>query len=151
MQLKRVLAVVAVSGVGLTACGYGGMTAPGDVNKDSATGSVAALVGPTWRLVTLEGATVVGGTELTAEFTGDSRVAGSSGCNRYFGRADAQTGKLSVGPLASTMMACQADGVMPQEQRYLAALQAATSFSVSGDELRVGRSASDVTLVYTSK
>jgi heat shock protein HslJ len=49
------------------------------------------------------------------------------------------------------MMACLADGVMPQEQRYLAALQAAKSFVVSGDELRLGRSASGVTLVYSSK
>lgn len=151
-MVKRVLAVmVAVSGMTLAGCNSGGMTSPDDTSKDSATGAVAALVGPTWRLVTLEGAKVVDGTQPTAEFTSDSRVSGSAGCNRYFGPAEAQTGKLSVGLLASTMMACQADGVMPQEQRYLAALQAATSFSVSGDELRLGRSASDVTLVYSSK
>jgi heat shock protein HslJ len=149
-NVKRALAVVAVSGIGLAGCGHGGMTAP-DQNKDSGTGAASALVGPTWRVVTIEGARVLDGTKLTATFSTDSRVSGSSGCNSYFGRADAKTGTLSVGPLASTMMACQADGVMPQEQRYLAALQAATSFIVSGDELRLGRSASDVTLVYSSK
>jgi heat shock protein HslJ len=102
-------------------------------------------------VVTIEGAKVLDGTQLTATFSTDSRVSGSSGCNSYFGSADAKTGTLSVGPLASTMMACLADGVMPQEQRYLAALQAAKSFVVSGDELRLGRSASGVTLVYSSK
>jgi META domain len=40
---------------------------------------------------------------------------------------------------------------MAQETRYLGALQSATRFSVSGDELRLGRSASDVTLVYSSR
>ena len=149
-NVKRALAVVALSGIGLSGCDSGGMTAP-DENKDSGTGAVSALVGPAWRVVTIDGAKVVAGTQLTATFSTDSRVSGSSGCNSYFGRADAKTGTLSVGPLASTMMACQADGVMPQEQRYLAALQAATSFVVSGDELRLGRSASDVSLVYSSK
>ena len=151
MQIvKRVLAVAAVSGIGLAGCDSGGMTAP-DANKESGTGSVAALVGPTWRVVTIEGAKVLDGTQLTASFTSDSRVSGSSGCNLYSGRAEAQTGRLSIGALAATLMACQADGVMPQEQRYLAALQAATTFSVSGNELRLGRSAPDVTLVYSSK
>jgi len=149
-MVKRILTIVAVSGFGLAGCNSGGMTAP-DENKDSGTGAVSALVGPTWRVVTIEGAKVLDGTQLTATFSTDSRVSGSSGCNLYSGRAAAQTGKLSVGPLASTLMACQADGVMPQEQRYLAALQAATSFTVSGDELRLGRSASDTTLVYSSK
>jgi heat shock protein HslJ len=149
-MVKRVLAIVAVSGIGLVGCDNGSMTAP-DESKDSGTGAVSALVGPTWHVVTIEGTKVLDGTQLTATFSADSRVSGSSGCNSYFGRADAKTGTLSVGPLASTMMACQADGVMPQEQRYLAALQAATSFTVSGDELRLGRSASDTTLVYSSK
>jgi heat shock protein HslJ len=148
--LKRLLAVVAVSGIGLAGCDSGGMTSP-DANKDSGTGSVSALVGPTWHVVTIDGAKVLDGTQLTATFSTDSRVSGSSGCNLYSGRAEAQTGRLAIGSLASTLMACQADGVMSQERRYLAALQAATSFSVSGDELRLGRSASEVTLVYSSK
>jgi hypothetical protein len=40
---------------------------------------------------------------------------------------------------------------MAQEAQYLAVFGAATSYSVNGDELRLGPSASEVTLVFTSR
>ncbi|MFN8093163.1 MAG: META domain-containing protein [Vicinamibacteria bacterium] len=90
-------------------------------------------------------------TTITAEFTADGRVAGRSGCNSYGGSAKAASGRLTVGELASTLMACQADGVMPQESRYLAALQAATAYAVAGGELRLGPSATAASLVFGSR
>ena len=77
-------------------------------------------------------------------------MSGSAGCNRYFGRARAESGRLSVGPLGSTMMACAQD-VMDQEMLYLASLQAATSYAIEGSELRLGPSAGQVTLVFASR
>ena len=100
--------------------------------------------------MSLGGKPVIGGTTLSAAFSGDGQVSGSSGCNRYFGRAQAESGRLSVGPLASTMMACAQDA-MDQERLYLAALQAATSYSIQGQELRLGPSAGQVTLVFASR
>jgi heat shock protein HslJ len=108
-------------------------------------------VGPTWRLTSIGGEPVFAQTTLTAEFSSDDRVSGSAGCNRYFGSARAEAGRLSVGRLASTLMACDPEGVMTQEYQYLASLQAATSYTIRGDELRLGPSATDVTLVFTSR
>ena len=121
------------------------LTSPDDASK------AEALVGPTWRLTTIEGQPVLAGSKVTAVFSAEARVSGNAGCNGYFGSAKLETGTLSIGALASTLMACVPDGVMSQETRYLAALQSATRFSVSGDELRLGRSTSDVTLVYSSR
>jgi heat shock protein HslJ len=48
-------------------------------------------------------------------------------------------------------MACEVNGVMSQEQRFLKLLQAASSYSVVGEELRLGPSANTVTLVFLSE
>jgi heat shock protein HslJ len=108
-----------------------------------------AVVGPTWRLVAMEGRPVLPGTRVTAEFTTDDRVAGSAGCNRYFGRAGVKGGgQLSVGLLGSTRMYCGADGVMDQEQAYFAALQNATTYQLANGELRLGPGGGASTLVF---
>jgi heat shock protein HslJ len=122
-------------------------------NAATPTGSTdtGALVGPTWTLVTLNGQPPVSGTTVTAVFTTESRVAGSAGCNSYFGRAAAETGRVSIGPLGSTLMACHPESVMAQESAYLRALETATRFVVSGDELRLGPSTTEATLVFSSR
>jgi heat shock protein HslJ len=144
MQLGwRGLAVALVMGaIALAGCNSGNPMGP------DAGGTGGMIVGPTWRLVSIDGQPPIEGTTLTAIFSEDARVAGSAGCNRYFGRANAVTGRMLVGPLGSTLMACEADGVMTQEQRFLELLQAASSYSVIGDELRLGPSANTVTLVF---
>jgi heat shock protein HslJ len=53
------------------------------------------------------------GKALTLDFstaTGQRRVSGFSGCNRYTGSYTLKNGGLSFGPLASTRMACQSAG-----------------------------------------
>jgi heat shock protein HslJ len=112
--------------------------------------SAAALQGTTWRLIAIGGQPVLEGTTVTAEFSSDSRVAGAAGCNRYSGSARAEAGRLEIGPLASTMRACASEGVMLQEERYLATIEAATHYVVDGTELRLGTSTHDVTLVYSA-
>ncbi len=136
---------VVVAVMGLAGCFSGNATLPSDATP------VGSLVGPTWRATSIVGQPVLSGPQVTAEFSAAERVAGTAGCNRYFGSAKAEAGRLSVGPLGATLMACAPDGVMAQEGRYLAALEAAKSYSRSGDELRLGPSASEVTLVFTSR
>ena len=140
----RWAAVLLVSGA-LAGCSSGSATSPDAVRHDA-----AALLGPTWRLVTIEGQPVLEGRTLTATFTSDARIEGSAGCNAYFGSAQAASGVIDISLLGSTLMACLPDSVMTQEGRYLGALHAAKTFSVSGDELRLGPSASEVTLVFKS-
>lgn len=135
--------VVAV--LGLSGCFSGNATSPSDPTP------AASLVGPVWRVTRIGGQPVLPGTTLTAEFSSDSRVAGSSGCNQYFGSATAEAGQIAMGPFGATRMACSPDDVMTQEARYLAALEAAKSYATTTDELRLGPSASVVTLVFSSR
>jgi len=138
-------AAAVLAAVGLTACGGGSVPPTGST-------SPVALVGPTWRLVQMQGQPVIDGTSVSAEFTSEARVAGKAGCNQYSGSARTEEGgRLVVGPLASTMMACSPQAVMDQETRYLAALQAAGSFAIDGAELRLGPTAATTTLVYSSR
>lgn len=73
--------------------------------------------------------------ELTADFS-NGRVTGTGGCNRFNGGYKTTGSQINIGPLASTFMACE-EGVMTQEGRYLKAMQAATRFQVSGENLEI--------------
>jgi heat shock protein HslJ len=118
----------------------------------SKTRAAETLVGPTWRLLTLNGRAALAGTRVTAVFTSDDRVAGSAGCNRYFGGAAAVAGaQLRVGLLGSTRMFCGAEGVMDQEQAYFEALQKATTYQVTSGELRLGPAAGVTSLVFRAE
>ena len=114
--------VVAV--MGLVGCFSGNATSPTEATP------AVSLVGPTWRVTSIGGQPVLSGTTITAEFSSEDRVAGTSGCNRYFGSAKAEAGRISMGPFGATLMACSPDGVMTQEARYLAALEAAKSYTI---------------------
>jgi heat shock protein HslJ/predicted small secreted protein len=112
---------------------------------------VPALAGPTWRLVTLEGRDALTGVLVTAAFGDDSRVSGSGGCNRYFGRAAVSGEQLTVGLLGTTMMYCGAEGVMAQEAAYHSALEKAKVYRVVDGRLQLGPAAGVVTLVYQAE
>jgi heat shock protein HslJ len=78
------------------------------------------------------------GTELTATFA-DDKVSGSGGCNTFSGSATTDGSDISIGPLASTMMACTDEAKSTQEQQYLQALELANTFEVVGDRLSLFR------------
>ena len=73
----------------------------------------------------------IAGTTLTAAFTPDGKVAGNAGCNTYNGEYKLDGTSLTVGPLATTMMACD-QAIMDQETQFLAALQTPTTVETSG-------------------
>jgi heat shock protein HslJ len=78
------------------------------------------------------------GTQLSVTFK-DGQVSGNSGCNRFHGPFKAEGNSLSIGPLATTRMLCSAEGVMAQEQAFLAALQTATTWAIDRGMLDVHR------------
>jgi heat shock protein HslJ len=147
-SLSRFAAVAVTASLLSAACATGNVTGPSDEVTASGSSDALTLVGPAWRLVSLAGDELVPETHVTAVFASDDRVTGSAGCNSYFGSAAAKGGRLAVGPLASTRMYCGAKVIMDQEQAYLAALQAATVYSLAAGELRLGPSNGVVTLVY---
>jgi heat shock protein HslJ len=87
------------------------------------------------------------GTTLTATFTADGHVGGNAGCNSYTGSYTLDGTSLTVGPLATTMMACD-QPIMDQEAKFLAALQVPTTVEPSGSTvtLRDASGATQVTL-----
>jgi heat shock protein HslJ len=118
----------------------------------SSVGAPVALEGPTWRLTSIDGHPALAGVRVTAVFASDAdRVAGSAGCNQYFGRAAVEGERLEVGDLGATKMFCTADGVMPQEAAYLSALARATVYSVAGRQLFLGPVSGAVSLVFEAE
>jgi len=101
--------------------------------------AAAPLENTYWRLVELGGTAAVpaeGAREAHLRFDGDSaRVAGSTGCNRLFGRYTRDGDGLRFGDAGTTRMACVDPRLAQQEQRLLAALSATTSHAVAGDTL----------------
>lgn len=104
---------------------------------------VASLVGTRWIASMINNgrgavSSLVAGTRVDAEFTGDGRVHGSGGCNRYSGSYALDGATLSFGEVASTMMLClEPEGVGEQEAAYFAALARVTTFRIEGDRLQL--------------
>ena len=102
-----------------------------------------------WSLTALGGSVLLDGTAITASF-GGVVVSGSAGCNQYSGgyAIDALAFALD-GPLATTLMACEA-AILDQELAYLTALASATRFSLVGDTLTIESGDGDLTFERAS-
>ncbi|MFV9505371.1 MAG: META domain-containing protein [Oscillochloridaceae bacterium umkhey_bin13] len=70
------------------------------------------------------------------EFSSEGQVAGSAGCNRFFGSFSGGEGSISFGPIGSTMMACS-DELMQQEMRVFQLLESAVSYSIADGTLTI--------------
>ena len=81
---------------------------------------------------------VLGDTELTAEFT-DGQVSGNAGCNSFGGAVETSGDDITIGPLQQTLRLCADPEVQQQEDHYLAALDLASTFLVTGDRLDLYR------------
>jgi heat shock protein HslJ len=97
------------------------------------------LTGTTWVLTSIATgdavSSTVAGTEVSLDLADDGRASGTAGCNRFSGGYEVDGDSLSFGPLAATKMFCGEDGVMEQEQRVFAALEATRSFTIDGSAL----------------
>ncbi len=95
---------------------------------------------------------VLTGTELTAVFGEDGTVAGNGGCNEYSGSYTVDGESIDIGPLASTMKLCnEPAGVDDQESQFFAALDAATTYQVSGDVLELRDDSGALQVSFTTK
>jgi heat shock protein HslJ len=136
--MGRFVLVFGVAALLLASCGSDEDAAPsGDVTDSP------------WRATQYldAGGTLTAPTEgaiLSAHFDGEE-VAGSAGCNNYFGAYTTDGDTIDIGPLASTQMFCEF--VMDQEMAYLTAMQSADTFEVSGETLEL-RQGDTVLVVY---
>ena len=93
---------------------------------------------------------VIEGTEITTLFGADGELSGSAGCNQYIGGYTVDGNAIQIDQLGSTMRFCaEPEGVMEQEQAFLAALQSAATFSIEGDKLEM-RTAGDAIAVMAT-
>lgn len=95
----------------------------------------ATLDGTAWVLVSLDGAPVVDGSEVTLQFGADNRVSGSGGCNSFGGPYLVDGDSIAFGMLASTLMACMDEDLMQQEAAFFQALNAVSSYAIEGNTL----------------
>ena len=144
-------------------------TTPEGASTGTASGATMDLIGSEWLLDDMPGGRVLDNVQATLEFPEPGRVAGSGSCNRFNGPCtlgdiavtsgeDASRGvggvgrggraTFSVGALATTRKAC-VPAVGEQEQRYLAALQAAERIEIEGRTLRVYTKGAEQPLRYT--
>ena len=89
---------------------------------------------------------VLSGTQITLQISQD-QISGSAGCNSYTAQFKLDGNQISIGPTATTMMACP-EPVMQQESAYLAALGEAASVNISGETLTFSDAQGNVILSY---
>jgi heat shock protein HslJ len=93
--------------------------------RDDLAALLASLLGSQWLLEDITQRGVIDRLQSTLGFPQAGQLAGSGGCNRFMGPARLDQGRLTIGPLVSTRMACS-PAAMNQEQRYLGLLGQAT-------------------------
>jgi heat shock protein HslJ len=106
------------------------------------------LLGTEWLLEDLGGSGVIDNARATLAFPERGKVTGNGSCNRFFGSVEFTGDLVSFGNMGATRMQC-ADAVSDQEQRYLAALQAAYRMSSDGAFLFVHSKSFEKPLRFT--
>jgi len=102
-------------------------------DDDGSTPSVETLNGSTFKSTSVEGYEMVAGTDVTFTFDNDG-ISVNAGCNTMFGGIEIIDGVLSVGPMASTRMACD-ESLMAQDEALIAFLEGGPSLRLEDDEL----------------
>ncbi len=80
---------------------------------------------------------LVADSTITLQFGSDGTVSGNATCNSYNGTFTTDAATVTVGPLATTRMACSSDELNAQEAQYLAALQAAATYDIDNGTLTI--------------
>jgi heat shock protein HslJ len=108
----------------------------------------ASLRDTRWVLVALGGEPPLAGTAPSAEFSAEE-VRGSAGCNTYFGSYTVNGSEIRISDLAHTEMWCSdPEGVMDQDQAFLAALASVASYRLAGERLELVDGTGGVTLTF---
>jgi putative lipoprotein len=136
LTLLRPLAAFALLSL-LPACSDVGVSGGADLTlfrwpSNAAMGKELAamqspLIGTSWLAEDIGGRGVIDNAQTTITFDAEGRVAGSGGCNRYFGPVTIEGSAISFGDIGATRMAC-VPALMDQEQKFFGALAATRSY-----------------------
>ena len=153
MKNNSLLTVFAIV-VGMAACSS---DRPESVEAAAEPASVAedakpdvSLSNTYWKLVELHGSPVAAGEgkDLHMILKGQDQVTGYSGCNQFMGSFTETGGGLSFGPIAGTRRMCES--VMDQEMAFLQALESASGYDISGEDMAVSDAQGTVTLRFVA-
>ncbi|MCX5518697.1 YbaY family lipoprotein [Kaistia defluvii] len=97
-------------------------------------GPSAPLQSTEWLAEDIGGRGVLDIVQSTLTIEGGGKISGSGGCNRYFGTVTVESGKIKVGPLGATQMAC-VPAQMDQERKFLDALSSTRGYRIEGSKL----------------
>ncbi len=116
----------------------GGWTLEFSADSGSAT---ASLVGPAWMLVSYTGESgfhqALESVTVTLTFTKEGWFSGNAGCNYYGGKYKAGDTELTIEDMTLTLMLCQDEAVMEQEDNYVKALSSGESYTLDGNKLTI--------------
>jgi len=137
---NRILFSLLVLALVLSACGGNGSAV------------TPSLTGTHWVLEQINGKPVIENVIPTLSFRGDQEVGGNASCNNFNGTYTGKDGALTIGPLATTMMAClEPAGLMEQEAAYLKALESAVEYRIEKGKLLIMDSAKAVVLTFAAQ
>jgi heat shock protein HslJ len=153
-----VLGPVLVLGSLLAACGEDEESTPTTTAASGGEGGSSSgedLTGTTWLMT---GRPVEGSTKLvpavgqdpTLDFLADGKLAGSTGCNRFFGTWTQDGAGLTVTVGGSTQMACVDRQTTEQEQAVLTVLPETAGFERDGDTLTLTGAEGRALFEYTA-
>ena len=139
MKVKMLAIILLLSSIfGLAACGSG-----------------ASIEDTIWELESYGERgnlqTVIKDTKITIEFkNAEGKIAGSGGCNNYFGGYEINKNELITrAPIGSTMMACP-EPIMDQEQEYFKLLETTETFQIQNGKLNISCSGNKM-LVFVAQ
>jgi heat shock protein HslJ len=92
---------------------------------------------------------VESGMVITAIFSQEGNLSGTSGCNNYVASYTLQDNQITIHQPVSTLRACTQG--MEQEAAYLEALMGAESYQIKGASLEITYGGGAGVLVYTSR
>lgn len=133
---RRILWVILVLfALALGACAEAGDALPGT------GGETDELANTQWRLTSYGPAgaetPVTGDNDLTLIFVEGDQIAGQGGCNQFSGSYIQTADGIDFDSLVQTEMACEGAGIMEQERTFIDALNNASGYTLSGDELQI--------------
>ncbi len=138
MELRKIL---------ITLTAFLSLLIPGYALGGAGSGSNTSLDGTNWILESLHGQPVLQDQPITLNLE-DNKVNGSA-CNGYFGGyIEEAGGKLRIGPVATTRMACSPHEIMVQEGQFVAALEATVAYSIVGEKLTLKDTAGQTTAIF---
>jgi heat shock protein HslJ len=149
--MRKLAAVIGVvtAGLVLAACTSTG-SSPAPSAKAAASTLPAVTLAGSWTLKSYladgKMQAVPAGVNATAIFLA-GRIAGDGGCNSFTGEYTVDGSKLTIGPLASTMMACEGPGA-DVETAYFANLGKVASFAGSDTALTLSDASGASLLEY---